>query len=155
MPSSTATPLGGRSVGNYLRTAVLMAALIALLAIGGRAIGGDQGMLIFGALGLALNFVMYWFSDRIALLAHRAQQVSRAEAPTPLRDRRAAGPARRHADAAHLPIPSAAANAFATGRNPEPRRGRRHRRHPADSCPSASWRRCWRTSCRTSGTATS
>jgi heat shock protein HtpX len=101
-----------------VRTAVLMSALIALLAIGGRAIAGTHGMLAFGAIGLALNFVMYWFSDRIALLAHRAQEVSRAEAPTLFAiverlTRRAGMPMPR----IYL-IPSAAANAFATGRNP-------------------------------------
>jgi len=105
-------------IGSYLRTAGLMAGLIALLAIGGRAIGGYQGMLAFGSLGLLLNFVMYWFSDRIALLAHRAQPVSYAEAPTlyAIVDRlarRAGIPMPR----IYL-IPSAAANAFATGRNP-------------------------------------
>ena len=105
-------------LSSYLRTAVLMAALIALLAIGGRAIGGVQGMLTFGAIGLALNFVMYWFSDRIALLAHRAQEVSRAEAPTLY------AIVERLTQRAGMPmpriylIPSAAANAFATGRNP-------------------------------------
>ena len=95
-----------------------MSALLALLAIGGHAIGGFRGMLAFGALGLAVNFVMYWFSDRIALLAHRAQEVSRAEAPSLYAiverlTRRAGMPMPR----LYL-IPSASANAFATGRNP-------------------------------------
>jgi len=105
-------------LSSYVRTAVLMSVLIALLAIGGRAIGGVQGMLTFGAIGLALNFVMYWFSDRIALLAHRAQEVSRAEAPTLF------AIVERLTQRAGMPmpriylIPSAAANAFATGRNP-------------------------------------
>ena len=63
-----------RFFSNYLRTAVLMAGLIALLAVGGRAVGGAQGMLLFAAIGLVMNFVMYWFSDRIALVAHRATQ---------------------------------------------------------------------------------
>jgi heat shock protein HtpX len=96
-----------------------MAALIALLALAGRALGGTQGLLTFGALGLGLNFAMYWFSDRIALAAHRAKQVDRAEAPTlhaivERLTRRAGLPMPR----LYL-IPSAAANAFATGRNPE------------------------------------
>ena len=107
-----------RFFSNYLRTAALMAALVALLAIGGRAVGGAQGMLLFGGLGLVMNFVSYWFSDKIALLAHRAQPVSRAEAPTLyaiVEDlcRRADMPLPRI-----YIIPSAAANAFATGRNP-------------------------------------
>jgi heat shock protein HtpX len=105
-------------LSSYVRTAVLMSALIALLAIGGRAVAGVHGMLAFGAIGLGLNFVMYWFSDRIALLAHRAQEVSRAEAPTLFAiverlTRRADMPMPR----IYL-IPSASPNAFATGRNP-------------------------------------
>jgi heat shock protein HtpX len=105
-------------LSSYVRTAVLMSALIALLAIGGRAVAGVQGMLAFGAIGLGLNFVMYWFSDRIALLAHRAQEVSRGEAPTLFAiverlTRRADMPMPR----IYL-IPSASPNAFATGRNP-------------------------------------
>ena len=109
---------GAGVLSSYVRTAVLMSALIALLAIGGRAVGGVQGMLAFGAIGVGLNFVMYWFSDRIALLAHRAQEVSRAEAPTLFAivewlTRRADMPMPR----IYL-IPSASPNAFATGRNP-------------------------------------
>jgi heat shock protein HtpX len=118
-PMSGAAPLRRLFFANYLRTGVLMAGLIALLALGGRAIGGYQGMVLFGGIGLALNFGMYWFSDRIALLSHRAQQVSRAEAPTIYAiverlTRRAGLPMPR----IYL-IPSASANAFATGRNPQ------------------------------------
>jgi heat shock protein HtpX len=107
-----------RFFSNYLRTGVLMASLLALLAIGGRAIGGYQGMVMFGAIGLAMNFAMYYFSDRLALLAHRAQQVGPAEAPTlhamvERLSRRAGIPMPRL-----YIIPSEAANAFATGRNP-------------------------------------
>ena len=103
---------------SYFRTGVLMAALLALLVIGGRAIGGNQGMLAFGALGLALNFAMYWFSDRLALLAHRAQEVSPAEAPTLYAIvQRLTGRAGMPMPRLYV-IPSVAANAFATGRNP-------------------------------------
>jgi len=54
-----------------------MAFLIALLGIGGAAWGGSGGMLLFGGIGLVFNLVSYWFSDRIALAMHRAQQVTR------------------------------------------------------------------------------
>lgn len=116
--SVDAKPAAAGAWSSYLRTAMLMSVLLALLAIGGHAIGGARGMLTFGALGLAMNFVMYWFSDRVALLAHRAQEVSRAEAPSLYAiverlTRRAGMPMPR----LYL-IPSASANAFATGRNP-------------------------------------
>jgi heat shock protein HtpX len=55
-----------------LRTALLMAALIALLGIGGWAFAGSNGLVVMVIIGLAINFGAYWFSDRIALLAHRA-----------------------------------------------------------------------------------
>jgi heat shock protein HtpX len=104
---------------NYAKTAILMAALVALLAIGGHAVGGYDGMLMFGGLGLLMNFVMYWFSDRIALMAHHAREVGPSQAPS------------LHAIVEHLArraglpmprlyvIPSPALNAFATGRNPQ------------------------------------
>jgi heat shock protein HtpX len=104
---------------NYARTALLMSFLVALLAIGGHLMGGMNGMLLFAGVGLVMNFVMYWFSDRIALLVHRAQEVSPTEAPTL---HRVVG---RLAERAGIPkprvciIPSESPNAFATGRNPE------------------------------------
>jgi heat shock protein HtpX len=104
---------------NYARTTLLMAFLVALLAIGGHLMGGMQGMLLFGSIGLVMNFVMYWFSDRIALLVHRAQEVSPTEAPTLHRI------VARLAERAGVPrprvyvIPSESPNAFATGRNPD------------------------------------
>jgi heat shock protein HtpX len=103
---------------NYLKTGMLMAFLIALLAIGGSAVGGYQGMLLFGFIGLAFNFASYWFSDRIALMMHRAQEVSREQLPQVYEI------VERLTRKAGLPmpriyvIPSETPNAFATGRNP-------------------------------------
>ena len=103
---------------NYTKTAMLMAFLIALLAIGGNLAGGYQGMLLFGGLGLVFNFVSYWFSDRIALMAHRAQPVTREQLPDVYEI------VERLTRKAGIPmpkifvIPSETPNAFATGRNP-------------------------------------
>lgn len=103
---------------NYAKTAMLMAFLIALLAIGGNLVGGYQGMLLFGGLGLVFNFVSYWFSDKIALMAHRARPVTREELP------QVYDAVERLTRKAGLPmpklyvIPSETPNAFATGRNP-------------------------------------
>jgi heat shock protein HtpX len=112
---------GRRSSGfgkNYAKTAMLMAFLVAILAIGGQMAGGTGGMLLFGGIGLVLNFVTYWFSDRIALMAHRAQPVTREQLPEVYEiverlTRKAGMPMPRL-----FVIPSAAPNAFATGRNP-------------------------------------
>jgi heat shock protein HtpX len=105
-------------MNNAIRTAALMAVLIVLFALIGRAIGGEQGMILAFGIAVAMNFASYWFSDKIVLRMYRAQEVGRQEAPElyemvdRLRQR------------AQLPmpklyvIPSNQPNAFATGRNP-------------------------------------
>ena len=104
---------------NYAKTAMLMAFLVAVLAIGGQLAGGNGGMLLFGGIGLVFNFMSYWFSDRIALMAHRAQPVTREQLPEVYEI------VERLCRKAGLPmprvyvIPSETPNAFATGRNPE------------------------------------
>jgi heat shock protein HtpX len=112
-------PRAQHGVGrNYLKTSMLMAFLIAVLAIGGSFWGGYQGMLLFGSIGLVFNFLSYWFSDRIALMMHRAQEVSREQLP------QVYAIVERLTRKAGLPmpriyvIPSDTPNAFATGRNP-------------------------------------
>jgi heat shock protein HtpX len=113
--SASNRPGAGR---NYLKTAMLMAFLIAVLAIGGQMYGGTGGMLLFGGIGLVINFFSYWFSDRIALAVHRAQPVTREELPQVYEI------VERLTRKAGLPmpriyvIPSATPNAFATGRSP-------------------------------------
>jgi len=112
-----AVPAYAGSTG-YLRTFVLMAALIAMLAIGGSLVGGYQGMVLFGGIGLVMNFVMYWFSDRIALAANRAQPVTRDQLPEVYEiverlTRKEGMPM----PSIYL-IPSSSPNAFATGRSP-------------------------------------
>ena len=109
-----------RGVGrNYTRTAMLMGGLVALLAIGGSAVGGAQGMLAFGAIGLVFNFFAYWFSDKLALMGNGAKPVEREQLPEVYEI------VERLTRKAGLPmpriyvIPSDAPNAFATGRDPE------------------------------------
>jgi heat shock protein HtpX len=121
-PRSPGAPPPYQSGGtgrNYLKTTVLMAFLVALLAIGGQMFGGMGGMLLFGGIGLAFNFASYWFSDKLALMMHRAQPVTREQLPQVYESvekltRRAGLPMPRI-----YVIPSPTPNAFATGRNPE------------------------------------
>lgn len=100
------------------RTALLMSALVALLGIGGWAFGGRSGFLLFAGIGLATNFLAYWFSDQIALRSNRAQPLPREAAP------QVHEIVERLAHRAGIPvppiyfIPSDSPNAFATGRGP-------------------------------------
>jgi heat shock protein HtpX len=96
-----------------------MAGLVGLLAMGGMAIGGPRGLLLFGGLGLVFNFASYWFSDKLALMMSGARPVTAAEVPELYASverltRRAGLPMPRL-----YVIPSEAPNAFATGRDPE------------------------------------
>jgi heat shock protein HtpX len=106
-------------IGNWLKTAILMAGIVALFGAIGAVIGGEQGMLVALALGGAMNFFAYWFSDRMVLSMYRAQEVDEASAP------QFYGLVRELAGRAGLPMPrvylidEAQPNAFATGRNPE------------------------------------
>ncbi|NBB73509.1 MAG: zinc metalloprotease HtpX [Bacteroidetes bacterium] len=104
---------------NMFRTAALMAVMIVLFALIGRAIAGPGGMMIAFLFAIGLNFFSYWFSDKIVLKMYGAEEVSRQDAPELVdmvdRLRQRAG----------LPMPrvcimpSDNPNAFATGRNPE------------------------------------
>lgn len=52
--------------GNWLKTAVLMAAIVALFGAVGALLGGGQGMLIALGLGAATNFFAYSTEERVA-----------------------------------------------------------------------------------------
>ncbi|HEX7131146.1 MAG TPA: M48 family metalloprotease [Iamia sp.] len=103
---------------NTVKTAVLLAALGGLMILVGSAFGTTGAVI---GLGLGLVFVggSYWFSDRIAIRAARAREVTEAQMPeyhAVVRDlaQRAGMPMPRL-----YVIPSEQPNAFATGRNPE------------------------------------
>jgi len=104
---------------NQLKTAFLLVALTVLLVLVGRLLPIPGG--IYWGLGLALvlNGSAYWFSDRIALAAARAHEVSPAEAPMLYRlaDRLAVQYGVPRPKVYVSPDPSP--NAFATGRNPK------------------------------------
>ncbi len=104
---------------NWLKTTILMAAIVALFGAIGMAIGGKQGMLLALALGGAMNFFAYWFSDKMVLKMYNAQEVDAASSPYLY------NMVRELTQRAGLPMPrvylidEAQPNAFATGRNPE------------------------------------
>lgn len=108
---------------NGLKTTVLLAAMTALLAAFGylldRVLGtGGMMMALFFGLGIIMNWVSYFYSDKLVLRMYNAREVSPHEAPELHRmiDRLVAK--------SGLPkpkvciIPTDIPNAFATGRNP-------------------------------------
>ncbi|MGH7543898.1 MAG: zinc metalloprotease HtpX [Gemmatimonadota bacterium] len=104
---------------NMLKTFLLMGVLTVVLVLLGGYIGGEGGALMALVLAGAMNFISYFFSDRIVLKMNRARVVGRAEAPVLFEvveglTRRAGMPMPKVAI-----IPSPQPNAFATGRNPE------------------------------------
>jgi heat shock protein HtpX len=102
---------------NQLKTVLLLGALSALVVSVGAAIAPGN-MALFVVLALAMNLGGYFFSDRIVLALHRAQELPPHAAPE-LHDlvadlARRAGIPRPRLFLIHDPQP----NAFATGRNP-------------------------------------
>jgi heat shock protein HtpX len=103
---------------NNVKTAVLLAAMGALIMGIGQILGGSGGLII----GLILAFVFvggsYWFSDTIAIKAARAKPVTEQEMPQYY------AIVRELTTKAGMPMPKlyvspeAQPNAFATGRNP-------------------------------------
>jgi heat shock protein HtpX len=106
-------------MGNTFKTAFLLTALTLLLMGIGRAFGGDNGMFIALAIAVVMNFVSYFYSDKIALTMYRAQPVTREQLP------RAFAAVERLTQKIGIPmpkmyvIPTDSPNAFATGRNPQ------------------------------------
>lgn len=104
---------------NRMKTTLLLGLLTGLFLFIGGAVGGQRGMLMALAMAGVMNFVSYFFSDKLALAAYGAQPVTQAAAP------QLYAIVERLASKAGIPmprlyvVPSPALNAFATGRNPE------------------------------------
>jgi heat shock protein HtpX len=104
---------------NGLKTAALLGLLTAMILAVGYWIGGSGGLIFAVVLSLAVNAGSYFFSDKLALRAMRAQPVSESEFPALYQI------VRELATGAGQPMPrlyvspSMQPNAFATGRNPK------------------------------------
>jgi heat shock protein HtpX len=103
---------------NGVRTAVLLIGLSALIVVVGGALGGRTGLTIAVVIALITNGVAYFASDRIALSAMRARQVSEVEQPVMYRIVRELSTAARRPMPRLYVSPTANPNAFATGRSP-------------------------------------
>jgi len=101
-----------------LRTGAILILLSVLLVIAGGAIGGRGGLEIALVMAVVMNFVSYFFSDKIALATSGAKPVTREQLP------RLYNVMERLAAKAMIPVPNLyvvpdmAPNAFATGRSP-------------------------------------
>jgi heat shock protein HtpX len=101
-----------------LRTGALLIIMSVLLVIVGGAIGGRGGLQIALVIAVVMNFVSYFFSDKIALKSSGAQPVMREQLP------RLYQVMERLAAKCNIPVPKLyvvpdmAPNAFATGRSP-------------------------------------
>ena len=104
---------------NGLKTAALLGLLTGLILAAGYWLGGSGGLVFAVVISLAMNAGSYFFSDKLALRAMRAQPVSAAEFPA-LHQM-----VRELATTAGQPMPrlyvspTLQPNAFATGRNPK------------------------------------
>ncbi len=103
---------------NQAKTFFLMVVLTIIFVALGSLIGGSSGAYIAFCIAVAMNFVSYWFCDRIVLAMYRARQVSESEAP------QLYATVASLSQKASIPMPkvyvieSDSPNAFATGRDP-------------------------------------
>ena len=104
---------------NALRTGLLLSVLTVLLVFIGQLLGGASGATTAFVFALVMNLGSYWFSDKIVLAMYRAKPLNEAEAPQVYRVVREIA----QRDQIPMPklfwLPTATANAFATGRNPK------------------------------------
>ena len=106
-------------LGNWFKTGILMAGIVALFGVVGAALGGTNGMMIALLIAVGMNFYAYWFSDKMVLRMYNAQEVDESSGGGYYRM------VKELAAEAELPMPRVylinedQPNAFATGRNPE------------------------------------
>lgn len=106
-------------MGNALKTTLLLGLLTGFLLFVGQYFGGQNGMILALLFAGVMNFVSYFFSDKIALAMYRAQPVTRDQLP------RVYQIVERLTQRVGIPmpkiyvIPNDSPNAFATGRNPK------------------------------------
>jgi heat shock protein HtpX len=106
-------------MGNMFKTAVLLTAMTLVLVVIGGFFGGQRGMATALVIAAVMNFVSYFYSDKLALAAYRAQPATREQLPGVYQV------VERLTQKSELPmpkiyvIPSESPNAFATGRNPQ------------------------------------
>jgi heat shock protein HtpX len=102
---------------NNFRVFILFLLLTLLFIFVGYVLGGRNGMIMAFFFAAVMNFISYWFSDRIVLGMYRGREIKEADHPRLYRT------VSNIAQKAMIPmprvfiVPSKAPNAFATGRN--------------------------------------
>ena len=102
---------------SYIRTALLLGLLTGVLLAIGWLWQGITGMTIFLGIAFAMNFLAYWFSDKIVLAMYRARPLQKSDEPKLHKTieslSKEIGIPKPKVYFVNMPVP----NAFATGRN--------------------------------------
>lgn len=107
------------NIKNQLKTILLLGGLTGLFLLIGALAGGRTGLTIALIFAGGMNFVSYWWSDKIVLWMYRAKEADKKKYP------QLYSIIKEIATKAHLPMPKVyiidtpQSNAFATGRNPQ------------------------------------
>ncbi len=104
---------------NQIKTIILLGALTGLMLLVGNLIGGKLGLTVALIFAILMNSVMYFFSDKIALMWYRAEKIKQSQYPWLY------SMIKELAKEANIPepkgiylIPAEQANAFCAGRGP-------------------------------------
>ncbi len=103
---------------NNLKVTLLLVLLTLLFVAIGFMLGGRSGMVFAFGLAVVMNFISYWFSDKIVLKMYRARPATENSDSRLMRIVRIASQQARLPMPKVYVIPTEAPNAFATGRNP-------------------------------------
>ncbi|MFB6344581.1 MAG: zinc metalloprotease HtpX [bacterium] len=104
---------------NNFKTLMLLTGLTLFFIVCGQMLAGPGGMVVAFVLAVGMNFVMYWYGDKIVLKQYNAEEITEEKAP---KLHKVVG---RLAEKAGIPkpavylVPESTPNAFATGRNPK------------------------------------
>jgi heat shock protein HtpX len=101
-----------------LRTGAILILLSVVLVVAGGALAGRGGMEIALLIAVVMNFVSYFFSDKIALKTSGAQPVTREQLPRLYQVMEGLAAKAKIPVPKLYVVPDAAPNAFATGRSP-------------------------------------
>ncbi len=107
------------TIKNQLKTVLLLGSLTGLLLLIGALAGGKAGLTIALIFAGGMNFVSYWWSDKIVLWMYRAKPADKKH------HTKLYAVIKEISNKAHLPMPKVyiidtpQSNAFATGRNPD------------------------------------